>query len=56
MRAEAETLLSVEALVCRYEQALALDRVSLEVRVGEIVRSSVPMARANRRCFAPSPD
>jgi branched-chain amino acid transport system ATP-binding protein len=35
--AESRTLLSVEELVCRYEQALALDRVSLEVRASEIV-------------------
>jgi len=35
--AERTALLSVEALVCRYEAALALDRVSLQVRAGEIV-------------------
>ena len=37
MPAERTALLSVEALVCRYEAALALDRVSLQVRAGEIV-------------------
>jgi len=30
-------VLEVEELVCRYEQALAVDRVSLAVRAGEIV-------------------